>query len=252
MHGVEGFIEAVERGSIRAAADHLGAGFIIDCPRAGRIAGNRAVKRWLEEWHAWLDGLSARAEPGRLTVMGRHVVLERLLHLRVNGEKRQLPLAIAADQDDRGLLSAVRIYHSFWAIERAHRVRGRLLPARDDMAIRPPVDRYQRALAAGDVEGVLACYAPNATVQEPAGEPFVHRGLRGLRRLYGTMLLDGGLPLELARVVDDGVACAVEYTIVRWGRTSLPPQAGVAVYERSASGLIGSTRIYDDVDPPLE
>jgi SnoaL-like domain len=252
VHGVEGFIEAVERGSIREAADHLGAGFSIDCPRQGRIAGNRAAKRWLESWHAWLDVLSARAEPGRLTAMGRHAVLERLLHVRVDGEKRQLPLAIAADEDDRELLSAVRIYHSFWTVERGHRVRGRLLPACADIAIRPPVDRYQRALASGDVDGVLACYAPNATVREPAGEPFVHRGLRGLRRLYGTMLLNGGLPLELARVVDDGVACAIEYTIVRWGRASLPPQAGVAVYERNASGLIGSTRIYDDVDPPLE
>jgi hypothetical protein len=30
----------------------------------------------------------------------------------------------------------------------------------------------------------------------------------------------------------------------------LPPQAGVAVYERGTSGLLAAGRIYDDVEPP--
>jgi hypothetical protein len=66
------------------------------------------------------------------------------------------------------------------------------------------------------------------------------------------MLMSGGIPLEHAAAVDDGTACALEYTLVRWGRTELPPQAGVAVYERDADGRIRAARIYDDVDPPRE
>jgi hypothetical protein len=31
----------------------------------------------------------------------------------------------------------------------------------------------------------------------------------------------------------------------------LPPQAGVAVYDRGASGKLAAARIYDDADPPL-
>jgi hypothetical protein len=62
----------------------------------------------------------------------------------------------------------------------------------------------------------------------------------------------GGLGLEHANVADDGVACALEYTVVSWGRRTLPPQAGLTVHERGESGLIRSTRIYDDVDPPRE
>ena len=50
---------------------------------------------------------------------------------------------------------------------------------------------------------------------------------------------------------DDGAACAIEYNAVRWGRTEIPPQAGVAVYVRGRSGLLSAARIYDDVDPPL-
>jgi hypothetical protein len=115
------------------------------------------------------------------------------------------------------------------------------------------VDAYQEALARGDVEGVLACCERNATVREPAGEPWVHRGPRGLRRLYGTMFANGGgISLELGHAVDDGVACAIEYTVVRWGRTPLPPQPGLVVYERGATGLIRATRLYDAVEPPRD
>jgi hypothetical protein len=30
----------------------------------------------------------------------------------------------------------------------------------------------------------------------------------------------------------------------------VPPQAGVAVYERGSSGFLAAARIYDDVAPP--
>jgi hypothetical protein len=61
----------------------------------------------------------------------------------------------------------------------------------------------------------------------------------------------GGIPLEACALVDDGHACALEYNVVRWGRTQLPPQAGVAVYVRGQSGKLAAARVYDDTDPPL-
>ena len=39
--------------------------------------------------------------------------------------------------------------------------------------------------------------------------------------------------------------------MVAWGRTELPPQAGVAVYVRGDSGKLAAARIYDDADLPL-
>jgi hypothetical protein len=59
------------------------------------------------------------------------------------------------------------------------------------------------------------------------------------------------IPLEHCALVDDGRACALEYNVVRWGKTQLPPQAGVAVYVRCESGKLAAARIYDDADPPL-
>ncbi len=44
--------------------------------------------------------------------------------------------------------------------------------------------------------------------------------------------------------------CAIEYNCVPWGVSEIPPQAGVAVYERGSSGLLSAARIYEDVEPP--
>lgn len=250
VHRAECLVDAIASGDLAVAAGCLAADVVVDDPREGRVAGKAAAERWVAAEHAWLAGLSARAEAVRTTACGPQAAIEWLLHVSVNGDARQLPFAVVAESDAADLLSQVRVYHSFWSIDEGHRPRGRVLPARSDLVLRPPVDAYHRALAAGDIEAVLACYEPDGTMREPAGEPWVHRGPRGLRRLYGALLWDGGIPLEQGNVVDDGVACALEYTVVRWGRKDVPPQGGLAVYERGASGLIRSTRIYDDVDPP--
>jgi hypothetical protein len=52
-------------------------------------------------------------------------------------------------------------------------------------------------------------------------------------------------------LVDDKRACALEYNVVRWGKTELPPKAGVAVYVRGPSGKLAAARIYDNINPPL-
>jgi hypothetical protein len=53
-------------------------------------------------------------------------------------------------------------------------------------------------------------------------------------------------------VTDDDVRCAVEYNLVRWGSHDLPPQAGIAVFERSPRGMLAAVRVYDDVEAPAE
>jgi len=59
----------------------------------------------------------------------------------------------------------------------------------------------------------------------------------------------GAIPLEHCAVIDDKRACALEYNVVRWGKTELPPEAGVAVSVRGETGNLAAARIYDDVNP---
>jgi hypothetical protein len=114
------------------------------------------------------------------------------------------------------------------------------------------VAEYQQALAAGDVDTIVAAFEPDGYAREPAGGQYVHRGPDGLRAFYGQLFSNGGgIPLEHCALVDDGRSCALEYNVVRWGAAELPPQAGVAVYVQGPSGKLAAARIYDDVDPPL-
>jgi hypothetical protein len=80
----------------------------------------------------------------------------------------------------------------------------------------------------------------------------VHRGADALRALCGRFFSNGGgIELEHCAVADDSRACALEYNLVSWGRTVVPPQAGLAVYVRGDDGRLEAARIYDDADPPL-
>ena len=45
--------------------------------------------------------------------------------------------------------------------------------------------------------------------------------------------------------------CALEHNVAAWGRTALPPGAGIAVYVRGDNGRLAAARVYNDVDPPL-
>ncbi len=93
-------------------------------------------------------------------------------------------------------------------------------------------------------------FAPDGYVREPIGP--LHRGTDALRAFFAAWFsAGGGVGVELCRVTDDGVRCAVEYNCVRWGNHELEPQAGMVVFERDGNGLLAAARIYDDVEPPV-
>jgi SnoaL-like domain len=112
------------------------------------------------------------------------------------------------------------------------------------------VGRYLAALAAGDTEAVVSTFAPDGYLREPIGPRYTHRGTDELRAFFHVCFSAGGIGVEACAVTDDGVRCAVEYNCVRWGGHDLPPQAGIAVYERGQDGLLAAVRVYDDVEAP--
>ena len=145
------------------------------------------------------------------------------------------------------------MYFSSWPLTGRHANRPPLLQPDPKLRESDVVADYQRALAAGDVDAIVATFEPDGYAREPAGGQYIHRGSNNLRDFYEWLLSnDGGIPLEHCAVIDDKRACALEYNVVRWGKTELPPTAGVAVYARGQSGKLAAARIYDDVSPPLE
>jgi len=93
---------------------------------------------------------------------------------------------------------------STWPLTGGHAIRPPLLQPDPDLHEADVVGEYQRALASGDVEGAVTAFEPNATVREPAGGHYVHRGTEELRRLYTLFFSNGGgIPLEHCAATDD-------------------------------------------------
>jgi SnoaL-like domain len=225
---------------------------LVHDPRVGHVEDTMGVRAFVAGTVEWLRERDAVVENVALTLTRSRTVEEVVLYLIGDGGRRvELPVAIVTDRNPDRTLKTIRVYHSMWPLTGDHRVREPLLPPDPNIIVPDVVGEYQRALAAGDLEAVLAAYEEDAFVREPSGGEYVYRGKERLREVYSFQFANGGgIPLEHCAVTDDGVRCAVEYNCVRWGVTEIPPQAGVAVYERGSSGRLAGGRIYDDVEPP--
>jgi hypothetical protein len=242
-----GYFEGIARRNPQELRLSFANGPVIDDPRHGRVQGDNAFAEYVAATTDWLDQQQG-VELVRLTVTAARTVEE--VSVRLPGEHPELPVAIATDLADDGRIAAIRVYHSFWPLTGSHQVRAPLLEEDPSIKLEGAPADYQRGLAAGDAEAVLAAFEPDATVREPAGGPYTYTG-KAHEDIYAMQFANGGgIPLQFCAVTDDGVACAIEYNCVQWGKDSIPPQAGVAVYERGASGRLAAARIYDDVKPP--
>jgi hypothetical protein len=221
-------------------------------PVRGRIRGARAFKAFVIETRAWLDQRDVSVEDVEYVVVERRGFGEAVLHLDGESGRVDLPVATVADRRSDGRIDELRIYYSSWPLTGRHTNRPPLLQPDPELRESDVVAEYQVALSVGDVDAIVATFEPDGYAREPAGGQYVHTGPDCLRAHYELLFSnDGGIPLEYCALIDDRRACALEYNVVRWGRTELPPQAGVAVYVRGQSGKLAAARIYDDVNPPL-
>jgi hypothetical protein len=244
------YFALLEQGDAAGLARAFAGTPVIDDPRSGRVVGRDAVDRFVTESAVWLDNHVARTMRVATIANDQREVQESVVGLELD-EPWFLPVAVVLDRVSGGGLSAIRVYHSMWPLIGSHQVRPPMLAPDPSIVLEGAPADYQRALAAGDIEGILASYEPNATTREPSGGPFSYTGAESIRKIYTMMFSNGGgISLELCSATDDGSACAIEYNAIRWGTTPLPPQAGIAVYARGKSGRLAAARIYDDVEPP--
>ena len=221
-------------------------------PFRGRVKGRGAFERYVADTNAWLtqrNVLVGDVERIATPVCG---IEETVLTLDGQQGRVELPIAVVADRDDDGRIVELRIYYGTWPWTGRRSHRPPLL--QPDPAVQLPdiVGDYHRALAADDVAAVVAAFEPDAHVREPAGGAHVHRGRDALIALYEQFFSNGGgIQLEHCAATDNGRSCALESNLVRWGRTELPPAAGLAVHVRGRTGKLAAVRIYDAAWPPL-
>jgi hypothetical protein len=245
------YFAGVLTGEVDALVDSFADEPEVHHPVRGRIRGEAAFAAYAADTKAWLEGLNASVEDVDFIFHDGRGVEEVVLRLDGEDGKIELPVAIATDRPS-GRIVEMRVYYSSWPLTGRHANRPPVLQPSPGVRAPDLVGEYQRALASGDRDAIVAMFEPDGYAREPAGPEHVHRSAEGLGEFYGWLFSNGGgIPLEHCSILDDGRACALEYNVVRWGQTELPPQAGIAVYERGEGGKLAAARIYDDLDPPL-
>jgi hypothetical protein len=225
---------------------------VIYDPRAGEIRGHRQLRQFVRTNESWLAERHARIETMASTCADGRAAVELLAHLpdgADGGRELAWPVAVVAESPD-DLSVVFRTYCSQWPVDGRRHLRPPILkPGPDHPG--DVVGRYQDAIAAGDAEAAVSAFAPDGYYREPIGPHETHRGAGELRPFFTARFREGGVGLEHCVVTDDGVRCVLEYNCVRWGGHDLPPQAGLAVYERGPDGLLAAARVYDDIEAPF-
>jgi hypothetical protein len=221
-------------------------------PIRGRVKGAPAFERFMVETNAWLTTSHVVWGDVERIVTPARVIEEMRLTLDRGPDRIELPVAVVADRDEDARIVELRIYYGNWPLTGRHANRPPVLQFDPRLQAPDVVGEHAGALADGDVRAAVAAFEPDGYVREPAGGAYVHRGRDELIALYELFFSNGGgIPLERCAIADDGRSCGLEYNLVRWGRTELPPEAGLAVYVRGDSGRLAALRIYNDADPPV-
>ena len=136
-------------------------------PVRGRIKGARAFEAFVAETNDWLAQRNVSVEDVE------HVVTDRAASRRSSSTStaradesicpsRSSPTASPTDGS-----SELRIYYSGWQLTGRHANRPPLLQPDPELRESDVVAEYQRALAAGDVEAIVAAFEPDGYARSP-------------------------------------------------------------------------------------
>jgi hypothetical protein len=228
-------------------AKRLGDRATVDDPIFGRTNGMPALLRYLEEVSAWLTKHAGTFEKVAFTMGSDRDVTEGTLTLTYDGRRVTVPVAVVAERRKEREVE-LRCYYSTRPINGTNAVRSPLLPQDDEVSVPPPVSAHLDALGKGDAGALVAGFEADGTLRDAEGASYAREG--GALEAHYAKLFGGQPGIEVLKGAraDDGRTCALEYTVVRVHGKRVPPQAGLAVYERGESGLLRAVRVYEDVE----
>ncbi len=221
-------------------------------PMRGRIKGVAAFTAFVTETSAWLRQHRAWVEDVEHVILERRGSEEVVLHLDTDNGTVGVPILVVADRRPDGRIDELRLYFSSQPLTGRRATRPPLLQADPGLPQSGAVGAYLRAFATGDAAAIVAAFEPEGYLRDAEGHRHVHAAPEGLSAYYQRLFsTGGGIPLEACALVDDGRKCVLEYNVVRWGGTQLPPRAGAGAFVRGHGAKLAAVRLYDDTIPPL-
>jgi hypothetical protein len=136
---------------------------VLHDPLHGRVRGARELEAYVSELNAWLAQHNMSFEPVDDVITETRAFEEVVLHLEGQAGRVDVPVAIVADRRSDGRLSERRVYHSMWPVMGHHVHRPPILQRDPELSASDVVAEYHPALAAGDVDAIVATFEP-ATV----------------------------------------------------------------------------------------
>jgi hypothetical protein len=251
----EVYMQALVSAQAAQLVRRLGDRATVDDPIFGRATGMPTLARYLEEIASWLGKHDGAFDQIAFVTGSDRDVTEGVLSLTFEGRPVKVPVAVVAERRP-GREVEMRLYYSTKPIKGTRAVRSPLLPKDDEVAVPVQVAAQLDALSRADIAGVLASFENGAVLRDAAGATHAKSGEGGAlrefyERLCGTATAGAsgtGIEVLKGARADDGRICALEYTVVRVRGKNVPPQAGLAVYERGETGLLRSVRVYEDVE----
>ena len=221
-------------------------------PMRGRIKGVAAFTAFVTETSAWLRQQRAWVEDVEHVILERRGSEEVVLHLDTDNGTVGVPILVVADRRPDGRIDELRIYFSSQPLTGRRATRPPLLQADPGLPQSGAVGAYLHALTTGDVAAIVAAFEPEGYLRDAEGHQHIRAAPEGLSAYYQRLFsTGGGIPLESCALVDDGRKCVLEYNVVRWGATRLPPRAGAGAFVRGHGAKLAAVRLYDDTIPPL-
>jgi hypothetical protein len=125
-------------------------------PVRGRIRGARAFEAYFDEMQAMFTQRIVSVEDVERVVAERRGFEEAVVQLDGEAGRVGLPVAIVADKESNGRIAELRMYYSSWPLTGRHANRPPVLQPNPELRESDVVAEHQAALAAGDVEAIVA------------------------------------------------------------------------------------------------
>ncbi|HSU15599.1 hypothetical protein [Longimicrobium sp.] len=238
-----GYFPALLAGDAAAVRKLFGGEPALDDPLVGRTDG-AGIERLVASARAVFEG-GAQYTPAGVVETPERVVAHGMIVTAAGGQTTFLPAACVWERAEGGF----RELRAYWSPAAARGRRGERAPVLQpaaDLHLPDVISRHLQALAADDIAGVAATYDAQCLVPVPL--PWVSAE-DSVRRQYGARIgEEGAIVLTPCAATDDGQACALEYVTTRWDGAEVPPQAGMALFQRRGEAIC-EVRIFADLGP---